>query len=604
MSYDFDSPDELYDFALFSSYREYERDYLIPSPVYGSDRLLLWQDSHIVLPVPEATTQKTALNNTIRTTDLVEIGDFAEIETNITLSREQILALDSGVSGTKGIVFNLELSSGGLQEDLETGPYYDRSIRGQIKFQHDIHPYYGKNLDVVRVFAQIGWFGGDIGGGRLIWADDADASDIDSTATTLLPPNCVEERSSSSVTQAFHSSSSACLQDLPDEINVNLRLRVTVSPSSIGTPQQREEALGTSSSSLGTTEYKFDVEFDVSISDGVEGNDIYFGQRDLSMSGFLDPTTGHTYNDPVGDWSQLHFFGISTARYLPTVSGPFPATPIKVNDLVFRATNLTAAVCDEIDFEESVARVSYLNQYTPDDGWSADFSVMRSFEQFLVSGSIVPEYPSVDAYDAVSLPYQFLNFNGGTSHKYATLKCQESSLTDYVYSAAFKYTGNNAKYGIILGYQGGENDVFWAVVIDPKAQEITYGVHYAGFFQPLGWSPLPSQPFNWLYEWHRLVVHIDSGFTVRAWVDPYVDGYSSSANLTKTIPINYSSPQYLATPIQAWDGNLSGAPQNEFADGSPGIYVFGGTARVAEFTVSPANQDIVVPNKVPWLDGL
>jgi hypothetical protein len=174
-------------------------------------------------------------------------------------------------------------------------------------------------------------------------------------------------------------------------------------------------------------------------------------------------------------------------------------------------------------------------------------------------------------------------------------------------SAAFKFVSGDPKLGIVVGFQTASAiDVLWAVMLDLRNYKVSYGIHYSGFFRENSWESIGTAPSNWLYDWHRIAVQTDTAagtFSVRCWIDPYERGSSSSGpNLTKTIPIDYPNPVYTLTGIQPWGGGVSGTPQDEFQDGRMGFYVYGGAARVAELTVLRGGGNIVVPNKVPWLD--
>lgn len=171
-------------------------------------------------------------------------------------------------------------------------------------------------------------------------------------------------------------------------------------------------------------------------------------------------------------------------------------------------------------------------------------------------------------------------------------------------SVALKYVSGQPKAGLVVGFQTADaRDVFWAVMVDLVGRRITYGIHVSPhIFVPVGWEGLSVSGDGWPYEWHRLVVRMTGGpstFAVSAWVDP--DAFTSSSSPlpeAKTIGIDYNNPDYVRTGLAAWNGSVSAFM---FADGRVGAYAFGGAARFAELTVSPDEQDIVVPNKLPWL---
>lgn len=302
------------------------------------------------------------------------------------------------------------------------------------------------------------------------------------------------------------------------------------------------------------------------------------------------------------------FVGFSNRR---RINGVAPVDALDqldlfVNLLSIRGTSVELTSCDEENFnQDAAARVIYGLQYDPDGGWSNDFGTTRALQQFDLLPEpdlMLPASPTA-LNGVIDYGDQYLTA-GTTGHKYGVLRCQAGVLDDYVVSAAFRFVSGEPKVGILIGFQNGSRDYFWAVVIDLAQQRITYGQHYIGHaFQASTWVDIvEATAETWSSEWHRLVVRVFSTsggapYSIAAWIDP--DEFTPPVvGLSKTIEVDYGSPNYLTTGKTQWTSGISSA---RFADGPPGIYVYGGEAQIAEFTVSPVDVDIVVPNKVPWL---
>jgi hypothetical protein len=90
-------------------------------------------------------------------------------------------------------------------------------------------------------------------------------------------------------------------------------------------------------------------------------------------------------------------------------------------------------------------------------------------------------------------------------------------------------------------------------------------------------------------------------YSVKSWIDPTaVELSSSSQTAHKRIYVDAMSPDYTVVGKSEWNG--VSVSTSQFADGPPGLYVYGGEALAAELTVSPVDSDIVVPDKCHWLD--
>lgn len=323
----------------------------------------------------------------------------------------------------------------------------------------------------------------------------------------------------------------------------------------------------------------------------------------LSEAVVFDP-----WSDAPCDYDMSQFFSVRLERgHSGAPSSPLSALTLRMDALIL-AGDLTPQQCNDADFISAASRVVYALDYQPDSHWSNDFGTTRAVQQL----DLLPAGYEMDvvtpSLDGVVIDYgqQALD-SVDVNHRYAILRCENSVVGNYVISAAFRYVSGSPKVGIAIGYQDGSNDVFWAVMIDLRQRRISYGQHVIGhLFQPSGWINLPdASAAGWPYDWHRFVVRVSgtgggAPYAIAAWVDPYAVGESSSSeNLTKTISVDYDNPVYLTTGKTQWiPGTVS---SSQFADGPPGVYIYGGRAHVAEMTISPVGQAIVVPNKVPWL---
>lgn len=316
----------------------------------------------------------------------------------------------------------------------------------------------------------------------------------------------------------------------------------------------------------------------------------------------------------ANDISDIRFFHISLPNNDIADDDTNPLS-FHLDSVALRGTRLCRQECDEPDVVSISSAVPYAIEYDPDSGYSNDFGSARAVYQFLMQPNELmfqEQDPTLNGSEIV-IPKQYLELTGGSNHKYALLKCSNSVLADeggstgYIMSAAFRAISGSPKVGLVIGYQdGSDNDVFWSIVVDLVNHRMTYGIHYTigtgHRFERAGWVNIPGTDSTWPSEWHRLVMRVTLGsnYGISIWIDPHVAGSSSSAqNLTKVIPINYLEPLY-SIARSVWTGSLLLGPI-QFANGRGGVYAYGGSAKVAEFTMTPIGEDIVVPNKVTWL---
>ena len=322
--------------------------------------------------------------------------------------------------------------------------------------------------------------------------------------------------------------------------------------------------------------------------------------------------------DIVGDLSDIQFFNIALPN--KDLADGESTLGYHFDRITVAGTNLTKQECDEPDIV-SVLSVPQGIDYDPGNGYSNDFGTARAVNQFtrlpLTSFMLEQNFTVEAITDRLVQDRQYLDAVRGPNHKYAIFDCAPSVVSDpggpsgYVFSAAFKYVLGDPRVGIVLGYQDGDDrDIFWSIVLDLNSKQFVYGFHHVlgsghHFVPATTWIPVPDQA-NWSsFDWHRMVIRVTFGagsYGISMWLDPFVVGLSSSSslsNLTKVISVDYASATY-AVVKPAWGGSTDFGPL-QFADGRPGVYVVGGEARIAEFTVSPVSENIAVPNKVPWL---
>lgn len=299
-------------------------------------------------------------------------------------------------------------------------------------------------------------------------------------------------------------------------------------------------------------------------------------------------------------------FGIKTVD----VAGPaLPLTsPTLHIDNVTLSGNLTYQSCTESDFGAIDLAIPYALDYLPDFGWSNDFGTTRAMAQLSRKVDVSLFTPTQLALNGTDLVYgpQTLQLLGGANHKYAVLNCESSVVGDKYISVAFRALSGNPKVGLILGYQDTAAERFWAVMVDLAARRISYGMHYIGHnFQVQGWTDIfGADAADWALDWQRLIVRVTgpAPYTVQAWMGSRLQNSSSSGAGArfKTIPVDGDNPIYVVTNKTEWNG--SSVSTSQFADGPTGVYAYGGEAAFAELTISPAGQDIVVPDKCPWLN--
>lgn len=313
--------------------------------------------------------------------------------------------------------------------------------------------------------------------------------------------------------------------------------------------------------------------------------------------------------------NKLRFFGFDVLSKNLFAGTDFSICRAYLRSLVLRGSKLQEQECTDTDFVNGSVTVDYAVQYDPANHWSNDFGTVRAVNQFQYLptdvGVFTPQYGYVDTNNKLRYPAQYLDATAyGTSHRYAPLKCETSIVDEYLVSVAFKYVSGSPKVGLMLGWQGDADHNFWAVLVDMLGRRIGYGMHTIPHRFVTSWDNAiaPYVDSDWLTSWHRLVARvIYSGgkHVISAWWDPENFGplLSSSAGYRlKVIPIDYGSPLYSILNIAEWDG--SSISQLQYGEGAPGLYVYGGEVRFAEFTVTPllGSPDIIVPNKCDWLE--
>lgn len=328
----------------------------------------------------------------------------------------------------------------------------------------------------------------------------------------------------------------------------------------------------------------------------VVNNEVHYS-LDVDLS---DPS----YNDTNREYRNIQFVDIEF-QTTGLGSDPQPAVDCIINSITIQARRLEPQICSEPNVDDDLtARVPYKLLYEPAVGWSNDFGTKRAINQFQLlpdSGGIGFQLLTKSGNDLIYQKQYLEKQSGG--YKYGILNCESSSINQYIYSLAFKATSSTVKIGLLLGWQNSRDDVFWALVIDPNARQLAYGIHHLPHtFQPNLWVNIPGADTDWPFDWHRLVVKMvfNSGnntYELNAWLDP---GASvDPSGITKTISVDFNNPIYSLTGLTPWDNATFSASM--FADGPPGFFAYMGSARIAEYTVSPVDQDIIIPNKVPWL---
>lgn len=319
--------------------------------------------------------------------------------------------------------------------------------------------------------------------------------------------------------------------------------------------------------------------------------------NDPEITGTFDQTL---YGGSSGEYNNLKFFGFR----LTTDKSPDSVVQLAALDSVIRFASiegkLNYSACDYADFTTLTGRTQYKLKYDPNAGWSNDFGTGRALDQFDKKQPLLFTSNLFDLSGSnITYNQQVLRADGDIDHKYAILRCDNSSVARYI-SVAFRRATGSPKVGIALGWQGTAREYFWAIMVDLFNRQIAYGMHYLGHkFQTGGWIPLSVSGTDWHLEWHRLLVRVNgpAPYSISAWVDP--DSSVVSAGITKTIEVAHGSPTYTTTNKAEWNGSSISTLQ--FADGPPGIYAYDGEIEFAEFTVSPTAANIIVPNKVPWL---
>lgn len=336
----------------------------------------------------------------------------------------------------------------------------------------------------------------------------------------------------------------------------------------------------------------------------LEATDVVMGEYDITW-GVNTFSETLVFADLTGNYPDAQFFSIGWRASAPDPqTAAVASTRLFIEQIDVAANDLVAQSCNDLDFV-SESGLAYALKFDPGAGWSNDFYITRAHAQMTRRpNESLLLYQGLTTQDgAIYAPRQYIDAVGH-DHKYAILSCLDGLVGDYVVSVALKYVSGQPKAGLVVGFQTADaRDVFWAVMVDLVGQRITYGIHVSPhIFVPAGWEGLSVSGDGWPYEWHRLVVRMTGGpstFAVSAWVDP--DAFTSSSSPlpeAKTIGIDYNNPDYVRTGLAAWNGSVSAFM---FADGRVGAYAFGGAAKFAELTVSPDEQDIVVPNKLPWL---
>lgn len=380
--------------------------------------------------------------------------------------------------------------------------------------------------------------------------------------------------------------------------------------------------LGTyGSSSVGTNTTPESIDFDVIWS--ITHNETTL-DWDLEVLGDLHPEglmlpPLDEYSEPIGG-STIHedvcFFGLDLdVECIYPGAEPLASVTCAIDRMYIRGTDIGVQKCLDEDFRSDSSVVPYRLKYAPDGGWSNDFATDRALNQFLFkpTSSLLLEPQQLELVNnVVTYPEQYLSYpSANPSHNYGVLTCDNSSLSTeasgYIFSLAIQLNSADDNAGIMLGWQNQAKDPFWAMVLSGDGTKYGYGMHYNHKFYPNGWEPMALDKRGTWGSWYRLIVwmrsYLDNGNTKYSAAmllrneDDAVNS-SSSTGTTKVISVDQASPTYAITGITEWG---SGVDSDEFSDGSPGVYVFGGRPKIAEFTVSPAGQDIVIPNKCPWL---
>jgi hypothetical protein len=637
--YDFSSPDEVADFSLFEDgvHELHWKPHrlIVGEPVPFSEPAEDFKivDDYLEIPwrrVSAAEAYPRALRNNRWKCELTEIGDSFEFEGYWRLSWDEILALAEQPAASNDEARVLYLMLGNEQ----FGDSAERGFRLKLEYQHTGLP--NLNAAVVKWVPQYnignGWE--DVptelvdyghGGDPVSWPRSMSYSPA---WCDWVPPSgewrpCLEQyyalSSSSWYGFPYNSSSSRWEFPVPRDtgwLEQHFSFRIWKC-NRYGSSSSTQPTQGSSSSSTRGS------------SSSAAGSQTMWCWELTTYHPLWEQWDGHAWG---GHFSaprnlletEMRFFSVDLScqrgqgsSSSSSSAGLHALDPVRLHlsEIFLQSNKWEKQACLEEDFNHDPGDVAYALKYDADqEGWSNDFGTGRANDQFnrLPSGNnfFSPQLFYVDGSDVLRFGRQYLDTaGGGANHQYAILKCESTVVDDYLFSLAFKYATGNPRVGLAIGFQGDTRHSFWAMLVDIVGRRLGYGMHSTPHVFNAQWEDISAYAgADWLTAWHRLVVRVTEAagkYSIAAWLNPVDLGpllSSSGGYLTKTIPVEYGEPTLLVTNKSEWDG--SSVSSLYFADGPPGLYVFGGEVRMTEFTASPTagELNIVVANKLPWLD--